>query len=582
MPKNIYGFQYGKYGETTAIIAKETGLGLMVNNYTNKGSAFSPEERTALDLDGALPPTPRTLKIQVTNSAVKVAGKEDDIERFIYIRALFDRNATLAHALISSEIKHYMGIIYTPTVGLACQRYSTIFRRANGIHFYPGNINRAEEILKRYRHRDIRVAVVTDNQGILGIGDQGAGGIAICLGKLMLYTEGAGIAPWHCLPVSLDVGTNNKSLLEANDYLGWRHERLTGDDYLTFVQRFARAFRAIFPNALCQWEDFSKQNAFAVRDTYLHDLISFNDDIQGTGAITLAAILTAMKIKKEKLEKQIFLVHGAGAGGVGIAEQLKTALVEKGMSRAQAVERIFILDSRGLVTTERKVEPYKKKFAKDPTTLGWYKDSRDGELLNVVKKAKVTILIGTSGQGGCFTKEVIRAMAGNSNRPVILPLSNPTDKTEALPRDIYAWTEGKALVATGSPFAPVSFQGREYPVSQCNNVFVFPGVGLGVICSGAREVLPSFFTAAARAVSDNVSPEAMVNNELLPPVEKLSKISLNVAQAVGETAIKEDVGSLCAFSEFQHNNDPKRLRELIRNMRWRPEYLPVISQIGRP
>ena len=578
MPKNIYGFQYGKYGETTAIVARETGLGLMVNNYTNRGSAFTLEERATLDLDGALPPTPRTLQNQVTNSAIKVAGKEDDIERFIYIRALFDRNVTLAHALIASEIKHYMGIIYTPTVGLACQRYSTIFRRANGIHFYPGNIHKAEEILKRYRHRDIRVAVVTDNQGILGIGDQGAGGIAICLGKLMLYTQGAGIAPWHCLPVSLDVGTNNRSLLEADDYLGWRHERLTGDDYLAFVQRFARAFRAIFPNALCQWEDFSKQNAFAIRDTYLHDLISFNDDIQGTGAITLAAILTAMKIKKEKLEEQIFLVHGAGAGGIGIAEQLKTALVEEGMSREQAVERIFTLDSRGLVTSGRELEPYKKKFAKNPAELGWYGNANDGELLNVIKKGGVTILIGTSGQGGCFTKEVIQAMAANSERPVILPLSNPTDKTEALPRDIINLTEGRALVATGSPFDPVMFQGREYPVSQCNNVFIFPGVGSGIIASGAREVLPSFFTAAAHAVSGNVSSEAMAKGELLPPVGELNQISLNVAQAVGEAAIREEVGSLCAFSDFQHNSDPERLRRLIFNMRWQPDYLPVIKE----
>ncbi len=275
-------------------------------------------------------------------------------------------------------------------------------------------------------------------------------------------------------------------------------------------------------------------------------------------------------------------MHGAGAGGVGIAEQLKTALIEKGMRKTRAVERIFTLDSQGLVTTERELEPYKKKFAKDPAKLGWYKDSRDGELLNVVKKAGVTILIGTSGQGGCFTKEVIYAMAGNSNRPVILPLSNPTGKTEALPQDIYAWTEGKALVATGSPFAPVSFLNKKHPVSQCNNVFVFPGVGLGVIASGAKEVLPSFFTAAARAVSDHVSPGAMANGELLPPVEKLSKVSLNVAQAVGETAIREDIDSLCAFSKFQHHNDPERLRELIRRMRWRPEYLPVISQTELP
>jgi malate dehydrogenase (oxaloacetate-decarboxylating) len=303
---------------------------------------------------------------QVKNSLEKVFKKQDDIDRFIYMRALFDRNATLAHAVISRNIARFMEIIYTPTVGLACKNYSSMFRSANGIHIYPGNINNAEEILRRYGHRDIRVAVVTDNQGILGIGDQGAGGIAICLGKLMLYTQGAGIAPWHCLPVSLDVGTNNQELLDNEEYLGWRHERLTGTEYVKFIQQFAQAFKKVFPNALCQWEDFSKQNAFAVRDAYLHDLTSFNDDIQGTGAVTLAAIFAAMKIKDEPIEEQVYLVHGAGAGGVGIAEQIETALIEHGLRESQARKRIFTLDSQGVVTTDRKVEPYKAKFAKNP------------------------------------------------------------------------------------------------------------------------------------------------------------------------------------------------------------------------
>ncbi len=581
MPKIVYGFQYGQYGETRAIIARETGLALLNCNYTNRGTSFTLAERRELDLDGSLPPNPRTLARQVTNSAAKVAEQVDDIERYVFIRDQFDRNVTLAHALIKSNIKKYMGIIYTPTVGLACQRYSTIFRRANGIHFYPGNIDRAEEILRRYQHRDIRVSVVTDNQGILGIGDQGAGGIAICLGKLMLYTQGAGIAPWHCLPISLDVGTNNPALLADENYLGWQHERLTGDEYIRFVQRFARAFRAVFPNALCQWEDFSKQNAFAIRDSYLHDLISFNDDIQGTGAIALAAILTGMRIKNEGLKDQTFLVHGAGAGGVGIAEQLKTALRAEGLNEEEAVGRIYTLDSRGLVTTDRKLEPYKKTFAKEPSALAWYNGPQDGNLLNVVKKGGITVLIGTSGQGGGFSRDVVRIMLANTPRPIILPLSNPTEKTEARPADIYQWTGGRALVATGSPFAPISFQGREFPVRQCNNVFIFPGVGLGVLASGAREVRPSFFTAAAHAVSARVTDAAEKQGELLPPVESLAQVSLAVAQAVGETAIREDIGHLCAFADFQHNNDPERLQELIAGMRWAPRYLPIINQSGR-
>jgi malate dehydrogenase (oxaloacetate-decarboxylating) len=576
MTEDIYAFKYGEYGNTEAIIAKKPGLALQYFNYINKGTAFTDEERKRLGLDGALPPSPRSLESQVINSAEKVKNKSDDIERYIYIRALFDRNATLAHALIRSDIKNYMGIIYTPTVGLACQHYSSIFRSANGIHFYPGNIDRAEEILRRYVHLGIRVAVVTDNQGVLGIGDQGAGGIAICLGKLMLYTQGAGIAPWHCLPISLDVGTNNKALLADEFYLGWRHERLGGDDYLRFVQRFAKAFRAVFPNALCQWEDFSKQNAFAIRDAYLHDLISFNDDIQGTGAVTLAGILTAMRIKEEKLEEQIYLIHGAGAGGVGIAEQIETALIENGLGREAARDRIYTLDSQGLVTSDRRLEPYKKKFAKDPSRLPWLQKEGDGTLENVVRHEKVTVLIGTSGQAGCFTREVVQAAAANTPRPVILPLSNPTSMAEALPEDIYRWTDGKALVATGSPFPPVAHNGQHYTIGQCNNVFVFPGVGLGIIASGAKEVLPAFFTAAAHAVSQYVKPDAMARGELLPPVSELQEVSFKVAGAVGLTAIKANVGHLCAFSDFQHDNDEQKLATLITRMRWQPEYLPIV------
>jgi malate dehydrogenase (oxaloacetate-decarboxylating) len=516
------------------------------------------------------------LQTQVKNSLEKVLKKQDDIERYIYMRSLFDRNVTLAHAVIAKDIARFMEIIYTPTVGLACKNYSSMFRSANGIHIFPGNIDNAENILHRYGHRDIRVAVVTDNQGILGIGDQGAGGIAICLGKLMLYTQGAGIAPWHCLPVSLDVGTNNQELLDNEEYIGWRHERLTGAEYVKFIQQFAQAFKTVFPNALCQWEDFSKQNAFAVRDAYLHDLISFNDDIQGTGAVTLAAIFAAMKIKGEKIEDQVYLVHGAGAGGVGIAEQIESALIEHGLRENQARRRIFTLDSQGVVTTDRKVEPYKAKFAKNPVELNWLQEQGEKALLETVKQAGVTVLIGTSGQPGCFTKEVVQAMAANTERPLILPLSNPTNQAEATPQDIYKWTAGKGLVATGSPFPPVKHDGKKIRVGQCNNVFIFPGVGHGTLASGAREVLPSFFTAGAKAVAEHVSQEELDGGILMPRVEILQEVSVSVAHAVGLAAIREGVSGRCAFSKFQHKDDPDRLRTLIENMRWKPEYLPLI------
>ena len=576
MPAKSYTFVYDEYGNTSEIKVNARGIGVHNNNYVNKGTAFSETERRDLGMDGSFPPAVRPLAQQVKNSLGKVLKKEDDIERYIYMRSLFDRNVTLAHAAIATDIPRFMEIIYTPTVGLACQQYSSLFRSANGVHIYPGNIDNAEKILRRYGHRDIRVAVVTDNQGILGIGDQGAGGIAICLGKLMLYTQGAGIAPWHCLPVSLDVGTNNQALLDNEEYLGWRHHRLTGSEYVKFIQQFAKAFKTVFPHALCQWEDFSKQNAFAVRDAYLHDLISFNDDIQGTGAVTLAAIFAAMKIKGEEIRDQVFLVHGAGAGGIGIAEQIEAALIEQGLRENEARRRIYTLDSRGIITADRMVEPYKAKYAKNPVEMNWLQEPGENALLEAVRNAGITVLIGTSGQPGCFTREVIKAMAENCERPVILPLSNPTEKAEALPRDIYKWTSGKALVATGSPFPPVEHHGKKLRIGQCNNVFIFPGVGLGTIASGAGEVLPSFFTAGAKAVAELVAREDLDAGILMPRVEKLRDVSSSVALAVGLAAIRYGVSGTCAFSKFKHKNDPERLKILIEKMRWVPEYLPLV------
>ncbi len=576
MSKHHYGFKYDQYGNTESVLVYDRGYGLFGNNYTCKGTAYSSIERDQLGLNAFAPPTVRSHKEQIINSSLKVNNKQTDLEKFIYLRALFDRNVTLAHSVIAADIERYMRIIYTPTVGLACEKYSSMFRQANGLHFYPGNIDKAEDILRQFSHRDIRVAVVTDNQGILGIGDQGAGGIAICLGKLMLYTQGAGIAPWHCLPISLDIGTDNNDLLNDGEYLGWRHERLNGQAYVDFLQRFARAFRAVFPNALCQWEDFSKQNAFAIRDTYLHDLISFNDDIQGTGAVALAGIFAAMKIKKETITDQVFLIHGAGAGGIGIAEQIDVALIEAGLSPEESKSRIFTLDSRGLVTSNRNLEPYKKKFAKDPNKLNWLNEKADTSLLNVIKHAKVTVLIGTSGQKGCFTQYVIRAVSSNTMRPVILPLSNPTDFSEATPEEVFSWTNSQALVATGSPFEPLTQDGTEIRVGQCNNVFIFPGVGLGVLASGAKEVLPEFFTAAAKACAEQVSESDLQKGILFPPIAALKEVSLQVANAVGKSAIDQGVSRLCVYSDFQPNNDFERLQTLINKMRWQPEYLPLI------
>ncbi len=573
MEINHYEFEYGEYGQTTGVIINLRGFGILRYNNISKGTAFTIAERRKLKLSGYLPARVKTLEEQIKSSLDILDEKKNDIEKFIYIRSLYDRNVVLAHAVIASDITKFLPIIYTPTVGLACQQYSSMFRKANGIHFYPDNIDYAESILRHYTDKNIRIAVVTDNQGILGIGDQGAGGIPICLGKLMLYTQGAGIAPWHCLPISLDVGTDNKVLLDDPNYLGWRHERLRGDDYYDFIEKFIVAFKKIFPKALCQWEDFSKQTAFTVRDKYLKEVISFNDDIQGTGSVALAGILAAMKVKKEKMTDQVYLVHGAGAGGIGIAEQIQTELMEQGMGEADAIARIFTLDSKGVVTSDRDLEPYKEKFAKDPRSLSWLKTPADNTLLNVIKNEKVTVLIGTSGQPGCFTREVVEAVGEHTDRPAILPLSNPTTKTEALPKDIYEWTNGKALVATGSPFDPVEHNGKAYRIGQMNNAFIFPGVGWGIIASGASEVLPVFFSAAAHAMASFISEEDLRDGILCPPLNQLKEVSFEVAKRVGAEAIKANVThNGYAVSSFQHNDDVERLNTLIEKMRWNPEY----------
>ena len=576
MKKNNYDFTFGDFAETIGMDIYLKGPDILRYNFINKGTAFTEDERDKLQLNGYLPPRIKTLEEQVEASLEIIENKNTDIERFIYIRSLYDRNVVLAHAVIATDITKFLSIIYTPTVGLACQQYSSMFRMANGIHLHPRNIDKAEEILRNYSDREIRVAVVTDNQGILGIGDQGAGGIAICLGKLMLYTQGAGIAPWHCLPISLDVGTDNLQLLKDPSYIGYKHERLKNGDYLKFIEKFSKAFKKVFPNALCQWEDFSKQNAFTIRDAYLNDLISFNDDIQGTGSIALAGVLAAMKIKKESLKDQVFLVHGAGAGGIGIAEQIHTELMENGLTKEQANQRIFTLDSRGIVTSDRKLELYKIKFAKDIKNLTWLKNPEDNTLLNTIINEKVTVLLGTSGQPGCFTKEVVTAVLQNTKRPVILPLSNPTVKAEALPKDIYKWTNGKALVATGSPFDPVEHNGKKYRIGQMNNAFIFPGVGLGILASGAKEVLPAFFSASAHAVAEYITDDEIKDGILCPPLENLRDISKKVAMYVGAQALKGDVcKDDCTFSDFKHKNDIDRLNVIIEGICWSPKYFPV-------
>jgi len=576
MAANLYRFKYDEYGNTREIITYASGASASSCSYINKGTAFTRREREQLDLEGSFPPGLRDLEAQIESSSLKVDNKADDIEKYIFVRSLFDRNVTLAHGLIKSDIERYMKIIYTPTIGLAVQKYSSMFRQANGLHFYPGNIDKAEEILRRFAHRDIRVAVVTDNQGILGIGDQGAGGIAVCLGKLMLYTQGAGIAPWHCLPISLDVGTDNEGLLSDKHYLGWRNKRLEGEKYLSFIGRFVRAFRNIFPNALCQWEDFFQHNAFSIRDAFVDEIISFNDDIQGIGTATLAAILSAVRIKKERLDQQIFLIQGAGVGGVGIGEQIYNCLLHYGLSTQEASDRIFIIDSEGLITNDRRLEFYKKKFAKEPERFPWIRGIDKEDNLTIVENSGTTVLVGTSGQDFCFRKEVIGAIKKNTSSPLLLPLFHHISTPDTFCHNMRQWMEDGALVANSGSCGSMDSLSGILKVSQCNNAFVFPGVGLGVLASGAREVLPEFFTAAAHAIADLVTKDELDQGFLMPEVRHIRKVGGKVALAVAMSAVKNGVSRPCVYSDFQHNNDEWRMKKLIENIRWNPEYLPLV------
>jgi malate dehydrogenase (oxaloacetate-decarboxylating) len=575
MSKNQYKFKYDEYGNTREIIVYGSGTAVSSMSFVNKGTAFNEAERVKLGLQGSLPPGIRDLDDQIDNTRRIVDDKVDDIERFIFMRGLFDRNATLAHALIRSDLEKYMGIVYTPTIGLAVQKFSSLYRQASGLHFYPGNIDVAEDILRRQLHRDIRVAVVTDNQGIPRMGDQGAGGIAVCLGKLMLYTQGGGIAPWHCLPVSLDVGTDNEELLNDKRYLGWRNRRLKGEEYLSVVGRFVRAFRNVFPDALCQWENLSRHNAFGIRDAFADEIITFNDNIQGTGAVALAAMLSAMRAKNEPLAAQKFMICGADCGGIGICEQLEIALTEEGASEQEARDAIFLADRDGIITSARAGEYYLKKYAKDPRRFKWLKDG-SLPVATSIARSGATVYVSTSDSDGCITEELVNAIQHNTGRPVIILLDSASEISEQDIRNIYDWTGGRALAASGSPLNGFEFQGNMCKVSQGNNILIFPGVGLGVLASGAREVLPQFFTAAARAVSGCVANGKLDKGELLPAIADLEKVSNKVALAVAMCAVKHGVSRPCVFSSFQHQGEESRMRELIKRMRWEPHYLPII------
>ena len=532
----------------------------------NKDAAFTLAERKKLGVEGLLPPAVLTIQQQVAMELEHIFQKRDPLEQYIGLIALLDRNEILFYRLLVENLERLTPIIYTPTVGLACQQYSHIYRRPRGLFLCPDDRGQIAQRLRNFSQRDIRLIVVTDNERILGLGDQGAGGMAIPVGKLVLYSAGAGIHPALTLPVSLDVGTDNSALASDPFYLGYRGRRLRGPDYDSFVEEFVRAVKSVFPRALLQWEDFKKANAFRLLERYAGRLPSFNDDIQGTSAVVLAGVLTGLRLTGRPLRTQRFLLVGSGAAGVGIGRLLRTALLADGLAKEEVRQSLIFMDSGGLVWEGRsELEEHKREIAlrKDELAAVGLSSPPPDSLEKLIRAVRPTVLIGTTGQPGDFTPEAIRAMADHCERPIILPLSNPTSKAECTPSEALQHSDGRALVATGSPFDPVRYNGRKHVIGQCNNAFIFPGVGLGVLISEASRVTDSMFLAAARALAEFTITHAASDSCLYPSLSDLRAASRLIAFQVARTARDEGLG---------HSLDDNALQAAIEDFCWMPDY----------
>ncbi|KOX03519.1 NAD-dependent malic enzyme [Streptomyces sp. NRRL B-3648] len=550
------------------------GRAVLADPRTNRGTAFTEEERRALDLVGLIPPRVLTQDEQAERANGQFREQPSDLAKSVYLTALHDRNEALFYRLVGDHLEEMLPIVYTPTVGTAIRRYSTEYRRPRGVYL---SVDAPDDIERSLRASglgadDVDLIVATDGEGILGIGDWGVGGIDIAVGKLAVYTAAAGIDPRRTLPVMLDVGTNRKELLDNPLYLGNRHPRADREDYDAFIDAYVTAATRLFPNALLHWEDFGTANAHRVLDRYRDRVCTFNDDIQGTGAVNLAAVLSGVRATGTPLPEHRIVVFGAGTAGIGVADQLRDALIAEGLSEDEARARFWCVDRYGLLTDDQgdELRDVQRPYARPAGEAdGWRRDeSLPGIPLDeVVRRVRPTILIGTSGQGGAFTEDLVRAMAEHTERPIILPMSNPTDLAEATPADLLDWTGGKALVATGSPFAPVERDGTTYEIGQANNALVFPGLGLGAIVARASRITDRMLRAAADAVARRTGDTevARADAPVLPPIRDLRATSEAVAVAVARAAVDEGVARAAVDD----------VEAAVRAARWEPVYPPV-------
>jgi malate dehydrogenase (oxaloacetate-decarboxylating) len=539
----------------------------------NKGSAFTQEEREELGLIGLLPYHVSTIEEQVQRRYQNFLSQPNELHKFVFLSSLQNRNEILFYRLVSEYVTEMLPYIYTPTVGDVSLQYSNLHRENRGLYLSYPQKDHMQKMVDQFKDRDIDVIVVTDGERILGLGDVGIGGMAIPIGKLSLYTLFGGIHPAKTLPVFLDVGTNNKELLNDVQYLGWRHERISGKEYDEFVDLFVQAVKKTYPRALLQWEDFGKEHARPLLERYREQILSFNDDIQGTAAVVLSAILAASKLDMVKIKDQKIAVLGGGSAGLGICHKLVDAMVEEGMDRNEAFKNFYVVDKDGLIHSEIRSDEAQRVFAQDIQQIKHWsvKDRQHISLLDVIKNARPSILIGVSTQGGAFTEEIVKTMVQYCARPVILPLSNPNSKSEAQPKDLIRWTHGKAIIATGSPFPAVEFQGKLHKIAQCNNVFIFPGVGLGVIAAKATQVTERMFVKAAQVLSDHAPLLKDPTASLFPAFEDLRAISKEIALNVGKIAIEEGIAQVTSY---------EALLKAIDQAMWQPNY-PIFSRLKK-